>query len=196
MSRFANIYRFATIFLLPLMLCVLLTACHKRIDPTDIRILDIDRHYYPVVQGEDVRMSYVLINDGKHPLVISDIQPASLHIELAKEAPRLIPAGDSARLCFVFHTDRNVGLTEHKIRLFANIESVNGLVDSLHTGVVVIRFDIPIVRPSLDGSDYEEHYYAKRPPIEIWVDGTRGEQGYYTDEDIAERAAQAAELSE
>lgn len=181
--------------LIAIAVILLLSSCVKRVGPTDIRILDPDRHYYAVVQGEDVRMSYMLINDGPHPLIISDIQPAELDIELAKEAPRLVPKGDSVRLCFVYHTDRNIGVTEHKIRMFANINSVNGIVDTTHRGIATMRFDIHVVRPTVDRSDYEERYYAKRPAWEILVDGTRGEQGYFTDEDIRERQLEILELS-
>lgn len=166
-----------------MLLCSLLVSCHKRVGPTSLTIVDPIRHYYPLVQGEDLRMTYMIINSGRYPFIVQDIQPASLSIEFGKEPPHLIPVGDSLSLSLIFHTDRNIGYVEHKVRIFGNVNVVN---DSSMIGEAVLTFDTHIVRPSLDQSDYEERYWEKKSKSEKLVDGNRGEQGYYTDEDVLE----------
>lgn len=161
-----------------------LVGCHKRVGPTTLQVVDPVRHYLPLVQGEDLRMNYLIINTGHHPFIIQDIQPASLSIELGKTPPSLIPVGDSVFINLIYHTDRNVGYAEHVIRVFGNVNVVNG--DTTHTGEFDLTFDTHIVRPSLDQSDYEERYWEKKAANEKLVDGGRGEQGYYTDEDVRE----------
>lgn len=161
-----------------------LVGCHKRVGPTSLQIVDPVRHYLPLVQGEDLRMNYLIINTGRHPFIIQDIQPASLSIELDKEPPHLIPVGDSVHIALIYHTDRNVGYAQHVVRIFGNVNMVNG--DSTRTGEVELTFDTHIVRPSIDQSDYEERYWEKKSANEKLVDGGRGEQGYYTDDDIRE----------
>lgn len=161
-----------------------LSSCHKRVGPTTLRIVDPIRHYYPLVQGEDLKMNYLIINTGHYPFIIQDIQPASLSVELTKEHPHLIPSGDSLNVSLVFHTDRNIGYAQHKIRIFGNVSMVNDTLEVM--GEAVLTFDTHIVHPTLDQSDYEERYWEKKANSEKRVNGTRGEQGYYTDEDIRE----------
>lgn len=163
-----------------LVLLLILPACRKHVGPTALQVIDPVRHYYPIVQGEELRMTFPIVNVGKNPFIISDIQPASLSIELTKEAPKIIPAGDSLYLSLVYHSDYNIGFSEHAVRIFGNVDEVN---DTTADGVVVVRFDTHIVRPSLDLSDYEERYWQRKAENEKLVDGKRGEQGYYTDED-------------
>lgn len=177
--RLRHIIRMTTLCVI----AVLALACHKRVGPTTLHIVDPVRHYYPLVQGEDLRMSYLIINTGRYPFIIQDVQPASLSIELLQAAPHLIPSGDSLYLNFVYHTDRNIGYVEHKVRIFGNVNLLN---DSATVGEAILSFDTHIIRPTLDQSDYEERYWEKRAKDEKIVDGSRGEQGYYTDEDILE----------
>lgn len=163
--------------LLLLLAAVLWPSCRKTIGPTEIGVVDSVRHYYPVVQGVDVRMSYRIYNAGSRPLVIADILPSCSMIELVGELPHLIPRRDSADLNMIFHTDKNIGYAEHKVRLYGNFND----------GTCTLRFDVNIVRPSLDRSDYEEIYFARlAATMEEAVDGKMGEKGYYTDEDMQE----------
>lgn len=175
--------KFKVLCALCLFLIGTFTACHKRVGPTSLRIVDPVRHYYPLVQGEELRMNYLIINTGRNPFIIQDIQPATLNIELEKEPAHLIPAGDSLYLSMIYHTDQNIGFAKHKIRIFGNVDEVN---DSAVVGMAILTFDTHIVRPTADQSDYEERYWEKKAANEKLVDGGRGNQGYYTDEDILE----------
>lgn len=167
------------VFVIVCVIVFAFTACHKRVGPTSLRVVDPVRHYFPLVQGEEMRMNWIIVNTGKLPFIITDIQPATLSIELAQEAPKVIPVGDSLHLSMIYHTDFNIGYSEHIIRIFGNVDNVN---DSTTDGVVLLTFDTHIVRPSLGHSDYEERYWEKKAEIEKLVDGERGEQGYYTEE--------------
>lgn len=164
------------IFLCICLLSFSLASCRKTVGPTIIEVQDTLRHYLPVVQGDELRINYLVYNRGKNLLIFTDIQPACLSIELAQEAPKFILPGDSAHLAFIFHTLQNVGFTEQKIRLYGNFKE----------GEQVLTFDVHIVRPSVDQSDYEELYLANLPEAEVLVDGTLGEKGYFTDETVFE----------
>lgn len=168
-----------------LIFALLFSSCRKTVQPTEIFIYDPVRHYFPVVQGDELRLSYRVRNAGKDVLVFTDIQPACLAIERIDDSPSFLLPGDSCDLCFIFHSWQNIGNVEHIIRLFGNFEN----------GEACLTFDVNVVRPTIDGSDYEEIYYRHQSEHERLVDGHRGEKGYYTDEDLAAAIADAVAIS-
>ena len=152
---------------------VLLTSCHKKLEPTAIEIEDSIRHYPATVLGDDIEMVYVVRNIGNEMLMISDIQPAVPTIEVDKANVDMIPPGEEALLKFVYHSDKNIGLARHIIRLFGNIYP---------SGVAEIIFDTHVVRPSIDLSDYEEYYHEKlKNDAESILDERKGAKEYLTD---------------
>lgn len=151
----------------------LLTSCHKKLEPTAIEIEDSIRHYPATVLGDDLEMVYVVRNIGNEMLMISDIQPAVPTIEVDKANVNMIPPGEEALLKFVYHSDKNIGLARHIIRLFGNIYP---------SGVAEIIFDTHVVRPSIDLSDYEEYYHEKlKNDAESILDERKGAKEYLTD---------------
>lgn len=140
-----------TKFLLLFSLLLISFGCRKVVGPTNIRIEDPDRHYLPILQGDILRMYWTLYNDGPEPLVISQIQPACSAISLDSKIPDIIISGDSLVMIFDFDTEKNVNMANHTIRLFGNI---------FPTGVTELTFDVNVVRPSVDNSDFEEHFFA------------------------------------
>lgn len=164
--------------ILPLAALMLLaTSCDKvlkkELKPTAVAVKDSIRHYYPVVLGEEVSINCEITNRGSEPLAITDIQPSNFSISLTSPMPSVIPPGKTEVVNFVFHTEKNVGYAQHTIRFFGNI---------LPDGVASLTFDTHIVRPTLDGSDYEEVYFAqKRNAMEEAVDGEMGQKGYWVD---------------
>lgn len=151
----------------------LLTSCHKKLEPTAIEIEDSIRHYPATVLGDDLEMVYVVRNIGNEMLMISDIQPAVPTIEVDKANVNMIPPGEEALLKFVYHSDKNIGLARHIIRLFGNIYP---------SGVAEIIFDTHVVRPSIDLSDYEEYYHEKlKNDAESILDEQKGAKEYLTD---------------
>lgn len=152
---------------------MLLTSCHKKLEPTAIEIEDSIRHYPATVLGDDIEMVYVVRNIGNEMLMISDIQPAVPTIEVDKANVDMIPSGEEALLKFVYHSDKNIGLARHIIRLFGNIYP---------SGVAEIIFDTHVVRPSIDLSDYEEYYHEKlKNDAESILDERKGAKEYLTD---------------
>lgn len=147
----------------------------KTLKPTTLQVNDPVRHYFPIVQGDELSISCTITNTGKEDLAITDIQPSNFSITMDTPMPDIIPTGKSDILHFTFHSEKNIGLTRHVIRFFGNIEG--GGLDSL-------TFDVHIVRPTLDGSDYEEIFYQnKQDDIDELVDGGRGQKNYWVDGD-------------
>lgn len=152
---------------------MVLTSCHKKLEPTAIEIEDSIRHYPATVLGDNIEMVYVVRNIGNEMLMISDIQPAVPTIEVDKANVDMIPPGEEALLKFVYHSDKNIGLARHIIRLFGNIYP---------SGVAEIIFDTHVIRPSIDLSDYEEYYHEKlKNDAESILDERKGAKEYLTD---------------
>lgn len=152
---------------------MVLTSCHKKLEPTAIEIEDSIRHYPATVLGDDIEMVYVVRNIGNEMLMISDIQPAVPTIEVDKANVDMIPPGEEALLKFVYHSDKNIGLARHIIRIFGNIYP---------SGVAQIIFDTHVIRPSIDLSDYEEYYHEQlKNDGENTLDERKGAKEYITD---------------
>lgn len=150
-----------------------LVSCHKTLEPTAIQIEDSIRHYPATILGEDLEMVYMVRNIGNDMLMISDIQPAVPTIEVDKENVDMIPPGEETQLRFIYHSDKNIGLAQHIIRIFGNIYP---------KGVAQIIFDTHVIRPSIDLSDYEEYYQTKlKTDGENILDEQKGAKEYYTD---------------
>ena len=51
------------------------SACKKKnLKAVEVAIEDVDRHYYPVIQGEILPVNYDIENISEDPLVIQEIQ--------------------------------------------------------------------------------------------------------------------------
>jgi len=169
---------FAFLFVMLTLPVVSFTSCTKIIGPTKVEIEDSVRHYLPVVLGDEVRMVWVIKNVGDESLVIKDIQPSNGSIEFKSLETGLVPPGGEERIYTVFHSSKNVGYAEHKIRVFGNIEP---------DGVAEMKFDIHIVRPTLDRTDYEEVFFDNEDRIESEAfNKARLNKAYYTDADSSD----------
>jgi outer membrane protein OmpA-like peptidoglycan-associated protein len=167
---------YALIFVMLTLPVAFFTSCTKILGPTKVEIEDSVRHYLPIVLGDDVRMVWAIRNVGNENLVIKDVQPSNGSIEFKSLETSLIPPGGEEKIYVVFHSSKNVGYAEHKIRIFGNIEP---------DGVAEMRFDIHIVRPTLDRTDYEEIYFDKESNRveEEAFKKTKLNKAYYTDAD-------------
>ncbi len=130
-------------------------SCHKQLKPTTIKIDRPTRHYPTIVLGDDMVIEYVVRNTGNEVLVLTDVQPSCPTIEASAKNVKMIPPGDEAPFIFIFHSDKNIGLARHSIRLFGNIAP---------DGVAEMTFDTHVVRPSIDLMDYEEYYQKNSGP--------------------------------
>lgn len=142
----------------------LLIACSGRIEPTTVEIEDPVRHYYPILEGEELWIAYEIRNTGKNALVISEIQ-TSCGCIAHDEAKRIIPPGRSDLLTFRYDSSKNRGLVRHQIRLYGNFATQS---------MAMLEFDVQVIRPSDNGSDYEESLPEKKRknlPDPYYVDG-------------------------
>ncbi len=125
-------------------------SCGKVVKPTSLIVLDSVRHYYPLLQGQVVDMSFRVANIGDEPLVFTDIMPSCGCIATDASLNKVILPGKEEKLYFKFNTLKYTGYVKHSIRLFGNIKP---------SGMAVITFDLVVVPPYDYGPDYEEHYW-------------------------------------
>lgn len=154
---------------------LIFSGCKKRVEPVALQVADSIRHYYPIVAGEKLDISYVVYNRGKDPFLIEDIQPSCGCIEGNANA-KIIPPNDSINLAFTFDSSKNVGYVRHCIRIFGN---------ALPRGMATLVFDVNVVPPSDHDPDYEEIYQEKKDKeggIKDLVDGASASKGYFVDE--------------
>ena len=153
-----------------------LAGCKKRVLPTSVCVVDSIRHYYPVVAGEKLNLSYIVKNIGDEPFLIDDIQPSCGCINTSVDV-RVIPPQDSIILNFTFDSSKNVGYVRHCIRLYGNVRP---------RGMATLVFDVNVVPPSSDQPDYEEIYQKEaEDAIKEMVDGKTTEKGYYVSSDAS-----------
>ena len=146
------------------------TSCRKRVSPTYITVADSVRHYYPIVAGEQLQISYTVKNGGNEPFLIDDIQPSCGCIVKPIDV-KAIPPHDSLTLGFTFDSSKNTGYVRHCIRLYGNV---------LPRGMATLVFDVNVVPPSSNLPDYEEtHQRRTDGAIKEAVDGAPAEKGYY-----------------
>lgn len=153
-----------------------LSSCKKVVRPTTVWIPDSVRHYYAVVSGEKVNMTWLVRNTGEEPLVITDIQPSgSVDFNDKEHERRIIPPGGRQRLAFTFNSDKNIGYVRSVIRLFGNIAPM---------GVCSMVFDINVVPRADYVPDYEEVYSKQKQSLGSKAnEGDENGKGYYVDED-------------
>ena len=157
-------------------LLVMLSSCSERVEYTSVEIKDPLRHYYPILQGRDLEIAVELVNTGKVPLLIRDIQPScGCIVENAHpDENLLVPPGKPIVLTFTYDSKKNVGKVEHTIRIWGNIKP---------EGMAEMRFDVNVVPDANYHHDYEELYgrSAGTSLREAVTGEGLGRRGYYVD---------------
>lgn len=155
--------------------CLLLASgCEKKLEPAQVEIIDPVRHYYPIVQGEQLSVSYEIENTSKEPLVIQEVQTTCGCLVPADLLPLVVLPNKTGRLNLTFDTTKNSGAVEHFIWLYGNF------TDSTYRE---LKFDTNIVPPADYSRDYEQLYHERNHgtrTIKDMVDGLSSEKGYYT----------------
>ncbi len=147
---------------------------------TTIEIADNNRHYYPVLMGQKVDMSFEITNTGENPFFLSDIISSCGCITLKKSSIKTIPAGKNGFLLLTYDSGKNIGYVQHHITLYGNFAT---------SETKDVIFDIHVVPQSLYTKDYEELYNERDKQgggIKGLVDGRENNKGYYMDEDFAQ----------
>ena len=158
-----------------LILCFCFFSCEKKLKPVEVEITDPYRHYYPVIQGELLGITYDIENTSDHPLFIQEIQTTCGCMFSEDKLPIVILPNQTGKVHFTYNSTKNTGFVEHFAWLYGNF------TDSLYREV---KFDTNVVPPSDYTRDYEELYHqvmTKSPDLKDLVDGKSTEKGYYTD---------------
>ena len=161
-------------------------ACEKRLKPATVIIVDPVRHYYPVVQGEIMRVSYAIENVSENPLFIREVQTSCGCLTQNNELPIVILPHKQGYINVDFNTIKNTGYAQHFIYLYGNFKD---------SSLVELQFDTNIVPPGNTSPDYEELWQEQTgTTIKDAVDGTSGEKGYYVDPGIDTRQKSRQEI--
>ena len=153
----------------------LLWSCHKDLQPADVEIVDVDRHYYPVVQGEQLDVNYEIENVSKEPLVIQEIQTTCGCLLPLDKLPIVVLPGKKGHVSLTYDSSKNTGEVDHTVWLYGNF------TDSAYRE---LHFDTNVVPPADYTRDYEQIYREKihgHRTLHELVNGTSSEKGYYTD---------------
>lgn len=118
---------------------------------TSISIENPIRHYYPVMQGNTLEVSYRITNTGDAPLLIREIQ-TSCGCITTNFYSRPIAPGGVGFVNLAFDSDKNIGYVKHYISIIANVD---GLEEQ------EVSFATNIVPSSLHIKDYEEIHQGK-----------------------------------
>ena len=156
-------------------------SCERELKPVDVEITDPKRHYYPVIQGELLGITYEIENMSKDPLFIQEIQTTCGCMVPQDKLPIVIPPKQKGKVHLTYNSTKNTGYVEHFAWFYGNF------ADSTWREV---RFDTNVVPPVDYTPDYEELFHkveTRSPDIKDLVDGKSTEKGYYTDEGIDPR---------
>lgn len=167
-----------------------LISCDKKLEPADVEIIDPKRHYYPVIQGELLGVTYEIENVSDHPLFIQEIQTTCGCVLAKDELPIVIPPNQRGKVNFTFNSLKNVGHVEHYAWLYGNF------TDSLYRE---LQFDTNVVPPRDYTRDYEELWHdfeRKSDNMKDLVDGNSTDKGYYTDEGMDPREENREEIED
>ena len=154
---------------------LIIISCERKLEPVDVEITDARRHYYPVIQGELLGITYDIENTSDHPLFIREIQTTCGCMFNEDKLPIVILPKQTGKVHFTYNTTKNTGYVEHFAWLYGNF------ADSVYRE---LQFDTNVVPPRDYTRDYEELYHnvlTKSPDMKDLVDGKSTDKGYYTD---------------
>lgn len=146
---------------------------------TTMEIEDNERHYYPILAGQQKDVSFLLKNTGENPLMITDIITSCGCLKVNDDNNTFtVPPGKERLLTLSYNSAKNVGYVKHYVMLYGNF--ISGEKEE-------IVFDINVVPNALYTKDYEELYKEEvesRGGLENFVNGDESNKGYYMDEDF------------
>lgn len=171
--------RFSIIVSLMSIFCFI--GCEKELKPAKVIVVDPVRHYYPVIQGEMMGVTYELENISDNPLFIQEVQTTCGCLVPSDDLPIVVLPHKSGFLHLDFNTIKNNGYVCHYVYCYGNFQD---------TTMIELSFDTNVV-PNADYTrDYEQlwHEQATRTgTMREFVEGMSGQKGYYTDNNIDPR---------
>ena len=152
-----------------------LVSCNFENKKTTLEIADPERHYYPVLCGQELDIIYPIENKGKNPLFIKDIHTSCGCIVVDESSFKVLPAGGKGFLRIKYDSNKNIGYVKHYITIYANLEAGDKQEAT---------FDLNVVPNALYTQDYEELYTENKGKLideKALVDGKENNKGYYVD---------------
>ena len=157
-----------------LMVFTLISSCDYKEQFVDIKIVDPVRHYYPIIQGTQLKINVELENMSDYPLKVTDILTSCGCVLIDKDdTNKVIPGLSKGYIKLTYNSNKNIGLVNHFIYLYGNLNKKDKLV---------IDFDVHVVPNALYTPDYEELYrkeVEERGDGMNMVEGNENEKGYY-----------------
>lgn len=157
------------------MLAVMLAACEKQLKPASVIVIDPVRHYYPVVQGELLGVTYEIENVSDNPLFIQEVQTSCGCLVPRDELPIIVLPHKSGFVHLDFNTIKNIGYVSHNVYCYGNFKD---------TTCLEMQFDTNVVPDANRIRDYEELWQEQQKvgaSLREFVDGKTGQKGYYTE---------------
>lgn len=150
-----------------------ISACGIKDKTTTLGITDSDRHYYPILQGQELDIVYQIENTGRHPLFITDIQTSCGCMLVDETSFRVLPAGGKGFIRIKYDSTKNIGYVKHYVTIYANLESSTSYEAT---------FDLNIIPDALYSKDYEElHNEYKARTGKKDTEADEENLGYYVD---------------
>ena len=167
-----------TYFIILFLSVLIFGSCkEKELKPAEVIITDPDRHYYPLIQGDVLKVNYEIENISDEPLVIKEIQTSCGCIVPFDDLPIMILPNKKGDVRLAYNSNKNMGHVEHQIYLYGNF------TDSIYRQ---LNFDTNVVPQNGYLRDYEELYQDQEEKyggsIKDLVDGRSSDKGYYTDQ--------------
>lgn len=161
------------LFLKLLTVLAVMISCDYKENLVDVKIVDPVRHYYPIIQGQELNIIIELENKSDSPFKITDILTSCGCVVLKKGALDVIPGQSTGYIELTYDSNKNIGLVNHFIYIYGNLNKVNKLE---------ANFDVHVVPDALYTPDYEELYrkeVEKKGGAKNMVEGDENNKGYY-----------------
>ncbi len=148
-------------------------SCNYKENLVDVKIVDPVRHYYPIVQGQELNILIELENKSDSPFKITDVLTSCGCVIVKKGVYEVIPAQSTGYLELSYNSNKNIGLVNHFIYIYGNLNKVDKLE---------ANFDVHVVPDALYTPDYEELYrkeVEENGGTKNMVEGDENNKGYY-----------------
>lgn len=160
-------------FLKLLTVFAVIVSCDYKEELVDVKIVDPVRHYYPIIQGQELNIVIKLENSSDYPFKITDILTSCGCVIVKKGTFEVIPAQSTGYLELTYNSNKNIGLVNHFIYVYGNLNKVSKLE---------ANFDVHVVPDALYTPDYEELYrkeVEENGGVKNAVEGNENDKGYY-----------------
>lgn len=144
--------KYLSFIICSLSLVLAFASCQKELKPATVVVKDPVRHYYPVLQGETLEVSYEIENTSENPLFIKEIQTTCGCIVPKTDLPIIILPQKSGFVQVGFNTIKNTGYVCHYIYCYGNFK------DSTY---IELQFDTNVVPRADYIRDYEQLWHEQ-----------------------------------